>query len=187
MRVLLTGVGCVGKTTVGRLVADRLGYPFFDLDEEIERHFGTSVMRLQSRFLTDYSYRKEVSVVLTRIAGENKDCVIALPPSGLRDAYLRVIGKMECVTVAIEDTPENILSRIRFYDIDSRRIEKYLTGEEKKLYRKEIKKDVTYFRKSYQRADLHADITGLDGEASAEKIERLLAQHCKEGGTARAD
>ena len=187
MRVLLTGVGCVGKTTVGRLVADRLGYPFFDLDEEIERHFGTSVMRLQSRFLTDYSYRKEVSVVLTRIAGENKDCVIALPPSGLRDAYLRVIGEMECVTVTIEDTPENILSRIRFYDIDSRRIGKYLTGEEKKLYRKEIKKDITYFRKSYQRADLHADITGLDAEASAEKIERLLAQHCKENGTARAD
>jgi hypothetical protein len=30
-------------------------------------------------------------------------------------------------------------------------IEKYLTDEEKKLYVKEVKKDITFFRKSYQR------------------------------------
>jgi len=40
MRCLLVGVSCVGKTTIGRLLARRLGCPFFDLDEEIERHFG---------------------------------------------------------------------------------------------------------------------------------------------------
>ncbi len=117
MRVLLVGVSCVGKTTIGRLLAGRLGCSFFDLDEEIETHFNTSIKRLQARFLTDYSYRKEVSVVLKRIVAEHRDCVVALAPSGLRDAYLRVIRKVDCVTVAIEDTPENIVQRATFYDI----------------------------------------------------------------------
>jgi shikimate kinase len=93
-----------------------------------------------------------------------------MPPSGLRDAYLRVVKKLDCVVIAIEDIAENILDRITFFDIDSMPIEKSLTEREKKLYLKEIKKDITYYRKSYQRADLHVDIAGLDAEQSAAKI-----------------
>ena len=47
LRVNLVGVSCVGTTTIGGILADRRGWPFFDLDEEIERHFGTSIERLQ--------------------------------------------------------------------------------------------------------------------------------------------
>ncbi len=93
MRVSLVGVSCVGTTTIGRILADRRGWPFFDLDEEIERHFGMSIERLQARFLTGYSYRKVCAVVLERIAAANPGCVIALPPSGLRDAFLRVVRR----------------------------------------------------------------------------------------------
>ena len=153
MRVSLVGVSCVGTTTAGRLLADRRGWPFFDLDEEIERHFGVSIERLQARFLTSYSYRKECAVVLERIATANPDCVIALPPSGLRDAFLRVIRRVPCVTVAVHDTPENILERITFYDIDSRPIDKHLTDEERALQLKEIKADISYFKRSYEPAD----------------------------------
>jgi shikimate kinase len=124
MRILLTGVSCVGKTTIARLLANRLELPFFDLDKAVENHFGASIERLQARFLTGHGYRKEASVVLKHILTENRDCVIALAPSGLRDAYLRVIRKADCVTVVLEDAPDNILQRIVFYDIDSRPIDK---------------------------------------------------------------
>ena len=177
MRVLLVGVSCVGKTTIGTILARRLGCAFFDLDAEIERHFGTSIERLQARFLTDYSFRTECTVVLKRIAMNNPNCVIALAPSGLRDAYLRVIRKVPCVTVAIGDKPEHILERITFYDIDSKPIEKHLTEEEKRLYLREIKKDITFFKKSRQRADLQADLAGLDAEPSAKLIEDLVNEH----------
>ena len=77
LRVGLVGVSCVGTTTIGKILADRRGWPFFDLDEEIERHFGISIARLQAQFLTGYSYRKDCAVVLERIATANPDCVIA--------------------------------------------------------------------------------------------------------------
>ena len=173
-RIILVGVGCVGKTTIGGLLASRLGYPFFDLDQEIESYFDTTIERMKSRFLTEYSFRKEASVVLKKILTNNSSCVIACPPSGLRDAYSRVIRKIGAVVVAIEDTPENILERITFYDIDYRLMEKHLTAEEKRYYLKDIKEDIIYFKTSYRRADLHADISGLDAEASAELIEGLL-------------
>jgi hypothetical protein len=48
LRVSLVGVSCVGTTTIGRILADRRGWPFFDLDDEIERHFGISIERLQA-------------------------------------------------------------------------------------------------------------------------------------------
>lgn len=174
MRVSLVGVSCVGTTTIGRILAGRRGWPFFDLDDEIERRFGTSIERLQARFLTGYSYRKECAVVLDRIATAHSDCVIALPPSGLRDAFLRVVQRVPGMTVAVHDTPENILERITFYDIDSRPIDKHLTGEERILYLKEIKADIAYFKRSYARADLQVIITGLNPEASAAAIDARL-------------
>lgn len=183
MRILLVGVGCVGKTVIGAILARRLGWLFFDLDEEIERYFSTPIERLQARFVTGYSYRKECSVVLRRIVVDNPTCIVALSPSGLRDAYLRVVRKVSCLTVAIADRPENILQRVAFYDIDSKLYEKHLTDEEKQYYLKEIKKDITFFKKSYQRADLHVDIAGLDAEASAKLIEDLVKEHSHGAGS----
>jgi shikimate kinase len=36
MKILLTGISCVGKTTIGSLLAQKLSYPFFNLDAEVE-------------------------------------------------------------------------------------------------------------------------------------------------------
>jgi len=176
VRVFLTGVSCVGKTTIGRRVAELLGVKFFDLDHEIETFFGTSIERLQNKFLTIHSYRQEAARALVHLLNrpDSRDCVIALPPSGLMGGYLEVLKKSSGITVALNDKPENILERITFYDIDSKPIEKKLTANEKRLHLKEIKKDITYFRKSYERADLQVDISGLDIEEAAGKVKEAL-------------
>lgn len=160
------------------MLAKKLNLPFFDFDEEVEDYFKTSIERLQNRCLTSDSYRNELSIVPKRILTENDSLVIALPPSGLRDAYLRVVKKRKGIVVVLEDTPENILKRIRFYDIDSKPIEKKLTDKEKRLYLKDIKMDITYFKKSYQRADLSVDISGLDASNGADKLYCEVVQYC---------
>ena len=59
MRIFLTGISCVGKTTVGAKLAVLLACPFFDLDHEIENFFSMPLERLQDEFLTMYSFRQE--------------------------------------------------------------------------------------------------------------------------------
>jgi len=68
--IVLVGLPGSGKTTVGRLVAGRLGAPFVDLDEAIERRAGRTISQLfaeegEARFRT--LEREEMSRVL---AGE---------------------------------------------------------------------------------------------------------------------
>ena len=178
MRIFLTGVGCVGKTTIGKILGELLGVRFFDLDNEIERFFETSIERLQNRFLTIHSFRNEAAKALVHLLNrpESRDCVIALPPSGLMGGYLRAIKKTNGITAVVTDKPENILDRIRFFDIDSRPIKKKLTPREKKLYLREIRKDITYFRTSYQRANLEVDISGLDAEQAARKVKDAVKE-----------
>jgi len=177
MNIFLTGVSCVGKSTTGKILADRLNCQFYDLDSEIEKYFGESIERLMSRYLTGHSFRYEIGVVVLKDILFNRNCsnsVIALPPSGLMDAYLGTIKKVECIVVAITDTPDNILKRITFYDVDSKPVDKHLTDKEKSYYLKDIKKDITYFGKTYKRAHLLVDIAGLSIEDSVTRIQDAI-------------
>ncbi|MBU2055439.1 MAG: hypothetical protein KJ936_09585 [Proteobacteria bacterium] len=180
MNTFLTGVSCVGKTTLGKILADRFHHPFFDLDSEIEKYFGESIERLMSRYLTGHDFRDKIGVVVLKDILFNRssnDSVIALPPSGLKDAYSRTISKVDGVVVAIIDKPENILKRIAFYDIDSKPIDKLLTDDDKRHYLKEIKKDITYFGKTYKRAHLLVDIAGLSIEDSVTRIQDAIQSY----------
>ena len=40
MRIFLGGVSCVGKTTIGKQLAEEVEYKFFDLDSEVESYYG---------------------------------------------------------------------------------------------------------------------------------------------------
>jgi len=180
MRIFLTGVSCVGKTTLGKILAEKLQYPFFDLDAEMELYFGESIEHLRSRHLTGHSFRYEVGVVVLRdiiLNRNSSDSVISLPPSGLKDAYVKTIKKVECVIIAITDAPENILKRITFYDIDSKLIQKELSDKDKAYQLKEIKKDITYFRETYKRAHLMVDIAGLSIEDCVSKIKDAVQSY----------
>ena len=136
MRILLAGVSCVGKTTIGAQLAGLLEYPFFDLDVEIERFFETSIERIQNRYLTSHDFRRAAAQALKHVLSreDSYNCVIALPPSGLLGGYWKVVTKtQDAAIVVLKDTPENILARITFYDINSRPIPRSLTDREAHL------------------------------------------------------
>lgn len=54
---------------------------------------------------------------------------------------------------------------------------KLLTDDDKRHYLKEIKKDITYFGKTYKRAHLQVDIAGLSIEDSVTRIQDAIQSY----------
>jgi len=187
MRIFLAGVTCIGKTTIGAHLAALRGIPFFDLDHEVERFFQRPIGRIQAECLTMASYRqKEAKVLKNLLAQEqSRESVIALPPSGLMGSYWKIVKTTRGGVVVLTDTPENIVERIAFYDKDSRPVERVLTSREKRLYATEVRKDMSYFRRSYGNAHLTVDIAGLGPNQAAAKVNDTLL-HFDEAKTAGA-
>ena len=75
---LLGFMGC-GKTTVGRLLAQRLGWSFADLDEEVERRQGRSIRQIfeeQGEAFFRQAEREVLEHLVQR--GEQEALVVAL-------------------------------------------------------------------------------------------------------------
>ena len=125
-----------------------------------------------------HTFRQKACQALKHLLSQNlvDDFVIALPPSGLMGQYPRVIKGVGGITVVLDDTPENILKRITFYDVDSKPIIKKLTEIELRHYLREIRLDITYFKKSYKKANVTVDITGLGPKESAKKVRDVLVE-----------
>lgn len=179
-KILITGVSCVGKSTIGRRLAEILDYALYDLDLELERHFHMPISRLKALSLTGYSFRQKASRMLGRILHENCDrnLIAALPPSGLRDWYWKVIKKHGAIVIVLSDTPENILRRIVFYDDDSNRIEKELDERERAHYLREIRKDIAYFRRFHGKANIIVELSGAGVAESTGKVKAALEDYC---------
>jgi shikimate kinase len=177
MRILLAGVSCVGKTTIGEQLAGLLEYRFFDLDVETERFFGMSIERLQNRHPTSRDFRLVASQALKDVLSreESCNCVIALPPSGLLGGYWKVVNETrDAAIVVLQDIAENILGRITFYDINSRVVPMNLTDREKGFYFCEIKRDIAYFSRSFRRAHVSVDIAGCHPDEASRKVRAAL-------------
>lgn len=179
MKIVITGVSCVGKSTIGKMLADKLGYKFFDFDYEIEDYFNRPISFLKREFLNEYGFRREARVVLSKILEENEDnFIIAMPPSGLMDFYWRIIKQDDSlVTVVLKDKAKNILQRIRFYDDNSNPIEVELSKESERYYLKDISLDIEYFGRTYNRANYQYRIDGKSASVAVDDLEALLYSH----------
>lgn len=177
MKILLTGISCVGKTTIGSQLAKKLNYRFFNLDVEVEIRNKKSIEQMQSEYLFRETYRKEIYCPILKdiIMSKTNDMIIELPPSGLRGSLWKVVKEMnDGVTIALQDKPENILKRITFYDFDSKKIDKKLTYAEEKLYLREIKLDNSFFNKHYKKASHRLNISKLTTDECVNEIINLL-------------
>ena len=71
----LVGLMGTGKTTTGRILAARLGWPLRDSDAEIEATTGRSVRELRDELGTDRMHDLEAEALLRALSGDGPDIV----------------------------------------------------------------------------------------------------------------
>lgn len=108
--LLLSGFMATGKSSVGRLLAEKRGGTFVDLDEEIERAAGESVERIFQK-VGETGFREMEAKVLGRVISERGPLVVALGGGALLSRTLRVEVLGRAVVVTLTASAAEILRR----------------------------------------------------------------------------
>ena len=98
-RIVLTGFMGSGKSTVGPLVAGRLGWKFLDVDEVIETEAGAPISALFARH-GEAAFRDREHATITRLAAAD-GLVMALGCGAIERAETRELLLSGCGTLLV--------------------------------------------------------------------------------------
>ncbi len=110
-RVALVGLRGAGKSTLGRMLAEDLGYPFVELSREIEKFAGCSVAEIQGLYGQN-AYRRYERRALEEAIQIYPEAVIATPGGIVSDAATFNLLLAHCTTVWLQASPEDHMKRV---------------------------------------------------------------------------
>jgi shikimate kinase len=110
-RVLLIGMMGVGKSTVGHVVAERLGWPYLDSDEWVERHTGRTVPDI---FATDgeTAFRAQEAAALEEAATSDGPLVVGVAGGAVLRPENRELIRRAGLTVWLRADPLTLAKRV---------------------------------------------------------------------------
>lgn len=103
-----------GKTTVGRVLAQRLGWKFYDLDEAIEQREQKSIAQIFDELGESVFRDIESAALMELLRRSEDDCVVAL--GGGAFAQLRnrkALEEADAITVLLSAPVEELQRRCR--------------------------------------------------------------------------
>jgi shikimate kinase len=109
--IVITGFMGTGKSTVGRLVAEKLNRPFLDTDEEISRRKGMTVAEI-FKHEGEQNFR-HIERRLCRFLAAQTGYVVSTGGGMLVDETNRDVMLASGLVVCLSASPETIASRLK--------------------------------------------------------------------------
>jgi XRE family aerobic/anaerobic benzoate catabolism transcriptional regulator len=110
-RVALVGLRGAGKSSLGQMLADDLGFPFVELSREIEKFAGCSVNEIQNLYGMN-AYRRYERRALEEAIQIYPEAVIATPGGLVSDPATFNQLLSHCTTVWLHADPEDHMRRV---------------------------------------------------------------------------
>jgi len=164
--VVLTGFMGTGKSTVGRLLADRLGRPFVDVDAVIESRAGTSIAEL-FRTRGEAAFRV-LEAAACRELSEKHGLVIATGGGAMLDSGNRDVLSATGTVVCLTCEPDELMRRLE--DITDRP----LLDEVSEDRRSRIEALLNRRASTYEALSHHVDTTGLQPDEAADAVAQII-------------
>ena len=108
----LTGFMAAGKSTIGPILANTLGWDFYDLDREVEKKEGLKVVELFVQKGEEY-FRKTETALLKKLS-EDDEAIIALGGGAIASDVNFKIIKSSGKIIYLKSSPEMAYKRLRF-------------------------------------------------------------------------
>lgn len=110
-RIALIGLRGAGKSTLGRRLAEDLGYTFIELSREIEQFAGCSISEIHNLYGTN-AYRRYERRALEEAIQIYPEVVIATPGGLVSDAANFNLMLSHCYTVWLQAEPADHMGRV---------------------------------------------------------------------------
>jgi len=110
-RVALVGLRGAGKSTLGNMLAEDLGFPFVELSREIEKFAGCSTSEIQALY-GQGAYRRYERRALEETIQIHPEAVIATPGGIVSDPATFNQLLAHCTTVWLQASPEDHMKRV---------------------------------------------------------------------------
>jgi shikimate kinase len=110
-RLLLVGMMGAGKTTVGRLLAERLGWGYLDSDAQVTRTTGRSVPEIFSED-GELAFRSEETRALTTAVSGADPMVVSVAGGAVLSEANRALLCRSGIVVWLRARPETLAKRV---------------------------------------------------------------------------
>jgi XRE family aerobic/anaerobic benzoate catabolism transcriptional regulator len=110
-RIALIGLRGAGKSTLGRMLADRLGFPFIELDREIERRSGASLSEIFDMFGQE-TFRRAERDALEDVLARESEFVMATSGSIVSEPTTFEHLLTACRTIWVKAEPAEHMARV---------------------------------------------------------------------------
>ena len=110
-RIALIGLRGAGKSTLGRMLAEDLDFPFVELSREIEKFAGCSISEIQALYGQN-AYRRYERRAMEEAVQIYPEAVIATPGGLVSDPATFNLLLSHCTTVWLQADPEDHMKRV---------------------------------------------------------------------------
>jgi XRE family aerobic/anaerobic benzoate catabolism transcriptional regulator len=165
-RVALVGMRGAGKSTLGKVLADKLGYPFVELNRVIEQDYGGSVSMLIEMSGVN-AFRRYERKCLERVLTDNDKVVIATAGGIVASPETYALLLRKTHTVWLQAKPQEHMSRVMEQG-------DFRPMAENREAMADLVAILDARRADYAQAEAELDTAGESVEASAGRLFKLV-------------